>query len=103
MASRLYRTTSLLYGYVWQALAQLHLRSLGTPTLAVLIAWVVTGLILLDARPTQTRVARFLPGRCRDALNRLLRVMPWSIRLLMALLIASGTSSRSTSLRISLL
>ncbi len=88
MASRLYRTTGSLYLHVWQALARLHLRSLGTPTLAVLIAWVVSGLVLLDARPTQTRVARFLPGRCHDAHNRLLRVMPWSTRLLTGLLIA---------------
>jgi hypothetical protein len=62
--------------------------SLGTPTLAVLIAWSVTGLILLSARPTQTRVARRLPGRHHDALNRLLRTMPFSTRALMALLIA---------------
>jgi hypothetical protein len=52
------------------------------------MTWAVTGLILLDVRPTQTRVARLLPGRCHDALNRLLRVMLWSSRALMALLIA---------------
>ena len=51
----------------------------------MLITWVVTGLILLDARPTQTRVARILPGRCHDALNRLLREMLWSTRALTAL------------------
>jgi hypothetical protein len=61
---------------------------LGTPTLAVLIAWTVTGLILLDARPTQTRVARLLPARQHDALGRLLREMPWSTRALTALLIS---------------
>jgi DDE superfamily endonuclease len=48
----------------------------------------VTGLIMLDARPTQTRLARFLPGRCHDALNRLLRTTPWSTRALTSLLIA---------------
>jgi hypothetical protein len=32
----------------------------------------VTGLILLDARPTQTCMARRLPGRCHAALSRLL-------------------------------
>jgi hypothetical protein len=37
----------------------------------VLIALYVTGLILLDGPQTQTRVSRFLPGRCHDALNRL--------------------------------
>lgn len=88
MASRLYRTTRLLYLCVCQALERLKLWSLGTPTLAVLIAWSVTGLILLDARPTQTRVARFLPGRQHDALNRLLRAMPFSTRALLALLCA---------------
>jgi hypothetical protein len=35
-----------------QALARLQLATLGTPTLAALIALAVTGLILLDARPT---------------------------------------------------
>src|SRR5215210_8733531 len=48
----------------------------------------VVGLILLDGRQTQTRVALFLPGRAHDALNRLLRVMPLSTRALMRLLIA---------------
>ena len=48
----------------------------------------MTGLILLDARPTQTRLARFLPGRCHDALNRLLRTSPLSTRSLMGLLVA---------------
>jgi len=88
MASRLYRTTRLLFRSVEHALRRLRVNDLGTPTLAVLIAWAVTGLILLDARPTQTRVARVLPGRCHDALNRLLRVMPWSTRVLSALLLA---------------
>jgi hypothetical protein len=48
----------------------------------------VTGLFLLDARPTQTRLTRLLPGRCHDALNRLLRTMPLSTRALVHLLIA---------------
>jgi hypothetical protein len=88
MASRLYRTTRQLYLAVVQALTRLQLASLGTPTLAALIALAVTGLILLDARPSQTRVARVLPGRHHDALNRLLRTMPWSTRALMTLVIA---------------
>lgn len=88
MASRLYRTTRQLYLAVVHTLVRLQLASLGTPTLAALIALAVTGLILLDARPTQTRVARVLPGRHHDALNRLLRTMPWSTRALMALLCA---------------
>ncbi len=88
MASRLYRTTRQLYLAVEVALCRLHIQTLGTPTLAALIALAVTGLILLDARPTHTRVARVLPARCHDALNRLVRVMPWSTRAVMALLLA---------------
>src|SRR6266540_1724352 len=72
MASRLYRTTRLLYLCVCQALDRLRLGTLGTPTLAVLIASTVTGLILLDARPTQTRGPRRLSGArrgdCRESL-----------------------------------
>jgi SRSO17 transposase len=87
MASRLYRTTRPLYVTVEQVLWQLHVPLLGSPTLVVLIALSVTGLILLTARPTQTRVARRLPGRAHDALNRVVRTMPWSSRVLMRLLI----------------
>jgi hypothetical protein len=88
MASRLYRTTRQLFVAVERALLRLQLSSLGTPTLFALISLVVTGLILLDARPTHTRLARFLPARSHDALNRLLREMPFSTRALMALLLA---------------
>ncbi len=80
MASRLYRITRQLYLAVERALLRLQLLTLGTPTLVALITLALTGLILLDARPTQTHVARFLPARCHDALNRLLREMPWSTR-----------------------
>ena len=52
-----------------------------------LIALYVVGLIMLDSRQTQIRVTRFLPGRCHDALNRLLRLMPLSTRTLMRMLI----------------
>jgi DDE superfamily endonuclease len=88
MASRLYRTTRQLYLHVEGCLRHLGLLALGTPTLGGLLALYVTGLLLLDARPTQTRVTRFLPSRCHDALNRLLRTMPLSTRALMQLLIA---------------
>ena len=87
MASRLYRTTRPLYLQVTRVLDHLGIATMGTATTAVLIALYVTGLVLLDARPTQTRVTRVLPGRCHDALNRLLRSMPLSTRTLMALLI----------------
>ncbi len=87
MTSRLYRTTRPLYSQVALALRRLGLTNLGSPTLVALVTLYVTGLVLLDARQTQTRVARFLPGRCHDALNRLLRLMPLSTRSLMRLLI----------------
>ena len=88
MASRLYRSTRRLYIQVAHVLAQLGIADLGSPTTVALIALYVTGLILLDVHQTQTRVTRFLPGRCHDALNRLLRVMPLSTRALMGLLIS---------------
>jgi hypothetical protein len=88
VASRLYFTTRQLYTQVALLLRSLGIATVGSPTTAALIALYVTGLILLDVRQTQTRVTRFLPGRCHDALNRLLRVMPLSTRSRMALLIA---------------
>lgn len=87
MASRLYGITRALYGQVLRLLSQLEARRWGSPTAVALLALYVTGLILLDVRQTQTRVTRFLPGRCHDALNRLLRLMPCSTRQLMALLV----------------
>lgn len=87
MASRLYGTTRRLYEAVEAVLRALGVLALGTPTWATVLAWGVTGLVLLDARPTQTRLARFLPGRCHDALNRWYRLMPFSSRALMGLLI----------------
>jgi len=72
---------------VLQLLSQLEVRRWGSPTAVALLALYVTGVILLDVRQTQTRVTRFLPGRCHDALNRLLRLMPCSTRQLMALLV----------------
>ena len=96
MASRLYRTTRPLYLQVIRALDQLGIATVGTPTTLALVALYVTGLVLLDARPTQTRVTRTLPGRCHDALNRLLRTTPWSTRSLMAGLIGWVTRSGMT-------
>jgi hypothetical protein len=37
---------------VWRVLDQLGIAAVGTPTTAILIALYVTGLVLLDARPT---------------------------------------------------
>jgi hypothetical protein len=95
MTARLYGTTRQLYAAVARALAALGLATLGTPTAGALVALYVTGLVLLDERQTQTRVARRLPGRCHDALNRLLRTMPFSTRAVMgALQRAAGRLGR---------
>ncbi len=87
MASRLYGTTRRLYAQVVLFLGRLRVFAIGSPSFAVLVALYVTGLIFLDVRQTQTRVTLFLPGRCHDALNRLLRLMSWSTRGLMSLMI----------------
>lgn len=91
MASRLYRTTRPLYVQVTSVLDRLGIAAVGSPTTMLLIALYITGLIVLDARPTQTRLTRFLPGRCHDALNRLLRTTPWPTRVLLGLLVAWAT------------
>jgi len=77
-----------MYLHVEQAVAKLGLTPRESPTTGMLIALYVTGLILLDTRQTQTRVTHILPGRCHDALNRLLRIMPLSTRALMRCLMA---------------
>jgi hypothetical protein len=86
MAFRLYRTTQRLYGQVTKALRTLHVPAAvgGSPTQFGLVALYVTGLILLDARPSQTRISQVLPARAHDALNRLLRTVPLSTRALLA-------------------
>jgi len=87
VASRLYSSTRQLYCQVTACFAALGLVALGSPTLVGLIGLYVTGLISLDVRQTQTRVTHFLPARCHDALNRLLRLMPLSTRATMGLLV----------------
>lgn len=69
MTSRLYRTTRPLAAQVALVLDRLGIGVLGSPTTLALIALYLSGLILLEERQTQTRVALFLPGRCHDALN----------------------------------
>jgi hypothetical protein len=82
VASRLYSTTRALHAQVVRLLGQLGVGAIGSPTTVAVAALYVAGLILLDARPTQTRVSRALPGRCHDALNWLLRSTPLSTRAL---------------------
>jgi hypothetical protein len=84
---RLYRTTRPLAVRVALALRHLGIAGVGSPTTIAFIALYVAGLILLDGRQTQTRVALFLPGRAHEALNRLLRIMPLSTRALMGSLV----------------
>ncbi|HUS17489.1 MAG TPA: transposase [Chloroflexia bacterium] len=83
MASRLYRSTVPLFRAVERVLRPWGFAQLGSPTFFGLLALFVTGLVLLDARPTQTRVSALLPARAHDALNRLLRTLPLSTRALL--------------------
>jgi hypothetical protein len=98
MTSRLYRTTQRLYGQVAGTLQVMGVAAAvgGNPTTFGLVALYVTGLVLLDARPTQVRISARLPARSHDALNRLLRVMPLSTRALLRglLWLARGLSQR---------
>ena len=86
MAFRLYRTTRRLYRQVTTALQTLHVPAAvgANPTRFGLVALYVTELVLLDARPSQTRISQALPARAHDALNRLLRTVPLSTRALLA-------------------
>jgi hypothetical protein len=96
MALRLYRTTRRLYGPVTTALQALQVPAAvgNSPTLFGLVALYVTGRLLLDARPSQTRISQVLPAREHDALNRLLRTVPLSTRALLAgtLVVVAGLS-----------
>jgi hypothetical protein len=83
MASRLYGTTRQLFLLTCGILRTLGLAATLDPTVFALLALYVTGLILLDRRQTPWRMQAWLPARCHDALNRLLRVMPLSTRAIM--------------------
>ncbi len=83
MASRLYGTTRQLFVRVSAVLDLFGLRDVLSPTALALLAIYVTGLILLDVRQTPWRMQEWLPARCHDALNRLLRVMSVSTRAIM--------------------
>ena len=76
MASRRSRTTRPLFAQVALALEalQVPLAVVGNPTTFGLVARYVTGLIVLDARPTQRRISAALPARGHDILNRLRRI-----------------------------
>ncbi len=84
MLTRLYPSTRPLYQRVMQVLARLNVDTVCTPTQLALIGLYLAGLILLDVNQTNTRITQYLPARCYDALNWLLRVMPFSSRVLLA-------------------
>ncbi len=83
MTSRLYATTRRLFKQVSQTLQKLGLGSVMSPLTYAMLAIYVTGLILLDRRQNGTRIARWLPGRMHDGLNRLLRCHELSTRAVM--------------------
>jgi hypothetical protein len=88
VTSQLYPTMRSLAARVAFDLNRLGISTVCNPTTAAPIVLYVSGLVVLDGRQTQTRVTRFLFGRCHDTLNRLLRVRRLSTRALMRLLIA---------------
>ena len=78
MVSRLYASTRSLWEQVDQAFARLGIGR-GRPRRWVeLMILYVSGLILLEKGQTALHMAQFLPARAHDALNRLLRTLPWS-------------------------
>jgi hypothetical protein len=92
VAFRLYPNTRFLYLQVAVALRALGATALGGPLLFDLFCLYISGLILLDKRQNCTRITKYLPGRYHDALNRLLRVIPLSTRVIMDLLITLAKS-----------
>jgi len=70
---------------VFNVLVMLSVPSLFSPTQLGLVCLYISGLILLDRQQTNTRVTDYLPARCHDAINRWLRVVPFSSRALLEL------------------
>jgi hypothetical protein len=87
MASRLYPATKKLFCQVVNALCHLGYNAILSPLSLGLLGVYVTGLIVLDKRQTSNRIASWLPARSHDALNRLLRTISISTRVLMSQLI----------------
>jgi hypothetical protein len=75
----------MLHEQVSVVLGILGVKSLFTPTQFGLVCIYIAGLILLDRKQSNTRIALYLPARCHDAINRLLRVIPFSTRALLRL------------------
>jgi len=87
MVSRLYPSTRRLWKGIQKAFANLGIGQGRPHRVGTLMALYVAGLILLDKGQTAVRMATVLPVRAHDALNRLLRVLPWSpYRLILGLI-----------------
>ena len=91
-SQRLYTNTRPLFKEVLMHLTTIGVIACLSPTQFHVIALYITGLILLDKRQNACRISRWLPARSHDAINRLLRVIPFSTRIIMALLIAFAQS-----------
>ncbi len=78
MVSRLYASTRSLWEQVETAIAALNVGRGRPRRMVEVMALYITGLILLEKGQTAVRIATVLPGRAHDALNRLLRILPWS-------------------------
>ena len=78
MVSRLYPSTRRLWEQIKAILTELEIGRGRPHHLVDLMAWYVAGLILLEKGQTAVRIATVLPARAHDALNRLMRVLPWS-------------------------
>lgn len=87
MVSRLYPSTQPLWEIVETVFATLGLGRGRPRRLVELMRLYVAGLILLEKGQTAARIAAVLPARAHDALNGLLRVLPWSPQRLIVSLI----------------
>jgi hypothetical protein len=78
MVSRLNPSTRHLWEQIKGIMRELEIDRGRPRRMVELMALYVAGLILLEKGQTAVRIATILPARAHDALNRLLRVLPWS-------------------------
>jgi hypothetical protein len=78
MVSRLYPSTHRLWAQIKTRLRELDVGRGRPRHLVELMGLYIAGLLLLEKSQTAVRIATVLPARTHDALNRLLRVLPWS-------------------------
>jgi hypothetical protein len=87
MVSRLYASTRSLWEQVETVFVEIDIGHGRRRRVVQLMALYTVGLVLLEKGQTAVRMATVLPARAHDALNRLLRVLPWSPQRLMLTLI----------------